>query len=179
MRLSLVPFLLVSFLFGCVAKGEEEKKPSVVPVIGPEVGFLAPDFLVKNLKGGAASLSQYRGKVVLINFWATWCEPCRMEMPSMEALYRSYPRSEFEILAVSIDTIGEPPVRVFIEDFGFSFPVLIDNFFEVNDRYQVRVVPTSILIDRKGVVAKRVLGAKDWNSKESRSLIDQVIQVKG
>ncbi len=96
----------------------------------------------------------------------------------MEALYRSYSRSDFEILAVSIDTIGEPPVRLFVEDFGFSFPVLMDDEFEVNDRYQVRVVPTSILVDRKGKVAQRFLGAKDWNDQESRAAVEKLIRAK-
>lgn len=82
------------------------------------------------------------------------------------------------MLAVSIDTIGEPPVRLFVEDFGFTFPVLMDNQFEVNDRYQVRVVPTSILIDRKGVVVQRFLGAKDWNNEESRSIIEKLVRAR-
>jgi len=168
---------LLPLLFACSQKeGGDAKSP---PAIGVDAGLLAPDFVVKNLRGGVTSLSQYRGKVVLINFWATWCEPCKMEMPSMEALYRSYAREDFEMLAVSIDTIGEPPVRLFVEEFGFTFPVLMDNQFEVNDRYQVRVVPTSILIDRKGVVAQRFLGAKDWNSKESRSVIEKLVRAKG
>ena len=173
---ALAILFLFSLLFSCSRKsGEEAKGPLSV---GVDAGYLAPDFMVKNLRGGMASLSQYRGKVVLINFWATWCGPCKMEMPSMEALYRSYSRSDFEILAVSIDTIGEPPVRLFVEDFGFSFPVLMDDEFEVNDRYQVRVVPTSILVDRKGKVAQRFLGAKDWNDQESRAAVEKLIRAK-
>lgn len=174
---TLAIFFLLPLLMACSQKeGGEAKGPLAV---GVEAGFLAPDFMVKNLRGGMTSLSQYRGKVVLINFWATWCGPCKMEMPSMEALYRNYSRDDFEMLAVSIDTMGEPPVRLFVEDFGFTFPVLMDDQFEVNDRFQVRVVPTSILIDRKGVVVQRFLGAKDWNNKESRSVIEKLVQVKG
>lgn len=174
---TLAIFFLLPLLFSCSQKEGGDAKN--LPAVGVEAGLLAPDFVVKNLRGGMTSLSQYRGKVVLINFWATWCGPCKMEMPSMEALYRSHQRDDFELLAVSIDTMGEPPVRLFVEDFGFTFPVLMDNQFEVNDRYQVRVVPTSILIDRKGVVAQRFLGAKDWNSKESRSVIEKLVQAKG
>jgi peroxiredoxin len=164
---------------GCSDKMGEPAQNLPSPGVGVEVGLLAPDFKIKNLKGGLTGLSDYKGKVVLINFWATWCGPCRAEMPSMEALYRGYHRDDFEILAVSIDTGGEPPVRAFIEDFGFTFPVLMDHQFTVNDRYQVRVVPTSILIDRRGVVARRLLGAKDWDEPDTRTLVDKLVQAKG
>jgi peroxiredoxin len=94
----------------------------------------------------------------------------------MEELYSNYSRNDFEILAVSIDTMGEPPVRFFIEDFGFTFPVLMDDQFTVNDHYQVRVVPTSILIDRKGVISHRVLGAKEWTEPDARIMVDRLVR---
>lgn len=147
--------------------------------IGVEVGDVAPDFRVKNLRGGAMTLSEHRGRVVLINFWATWCEPCRTEMPSMEALYRSHLQHDFEILAISIDTAGAPPVRHYVEQFGFSFPALLDDHFQVNDLYRVRVAPTSVLIDRQGRVVARIPGAKDWNSPDMRARIDASIRQTG
>lgn len=175
--LCLLILLVVGFQAGCTEKDKKARsEKSASPGIGVEVGQLAPDFKMKNLKGGLASLSQYRGKVVLVNFWATWCEPCRAEMPSMEELYSNYSRNDFEILAVSIDTMGEPPVRFFVEDFGFTFPVLMDDQFTVNDHYQVRVVPTTILIDRKGVIAHRVLGAKDWTDPDARLMVDKLVR---
>ncbi len=139
------------------------------------VNQTAPDFKVGKLRGGEATLSEFRGRVVLINFWATWCRPCRAEMPSMEALYGSYKRTDFEILAVSIDTTGKEKVRSFIEEFGFRFPILLDPEFLIKDLYQVRVVPTSILIDRKGVIRERILGATDWNDPEMRLLVDRLV----
>jgi len=158
------------------ACSNSEKTEEKTAKVGVEVGNIAPDFRVKNLRGGATTLSEYRGRVVLINFWATWCEPCRTEMPSMEALYRSQLQHDFEILAVSIDTSGAPPVRLYIEQFGFTFPVLMDDHFQVNDLYQVRVVPTSILIDRRGRVAERIPGAKDWNNPDMRAHIERLIR---
>ncbi len=154
--------LLLLFLAGCFA-------------VGIDVGRPAPEFQIRNLKGGETALSSLRGRVVLINFWATWCGPCRAEMPSMEALYGSYKRDDFEILAVSIDTEGEERVRSFVEEFGFRFPILLDHRLAVNQLYQVRVVPTSFLIDRKGVIRDQVLGARDWNDPEMRLAVAGLI----
>lgn len=145
---------------------------------GVNVGFLAPDFKLRTLSGADVALSDYRGKIVLINFWATWCGPCKAEMPSMQALYNHYPREDFEILAVSIDIDPRAPVRQFIKDFGFTFPVLLDDTFAVNDQYQIRVVPTSVVVDRKGVVQHRLLGAKDWNAPDSKLFLEKLIAAR-
>ncbi len=156
-------FLLLFFVAACVAP------------TGVEVGKPAPDFRLRNLRGGETALSSFRGRVVLINFWATWCGPCRAEMPSMEALYGSYKRADFEILALSIDTIDSVKVASFIEAFGFRFPILLDNYLAVNQLYQVRVVPASFLVDRKGVLREQILGARDWTDPDLRMVIDKLI----
>ena len=145
---------------------------------GVEVGQVAPEFTLRNLRGGELSLSAFRGKVVLINFWATWCGPCKAEMPSMETLYKSYKRDDFEIIAVSIDTVGENTVRDFVERFHLTFPVVLDNQFVVNQLYEARYVPTSLLIDRKGIIRDKIPGAKNWNDKETRLLVDKLIQLR-
>ncbi len=157
------------FIFGCA----DGTAPTGAPGVGVEVGSLSPDFQAKNLRGGTSTLFEHRGKVVLVNFWATWCGPCKAEMPSMEALYREYQKQGLEILAISIDTTGAPQVRAYIEEFGFTFPVLMDSEFRVNDLYRVRVVPTSILIDRDGKIAQRLLGSRDWNDPDYRKLIEE------
>lgn len=170
-------FVSVAFLeTGCPQnQNTASEKDLSSQKLGVEVGNIAPDFRVANLKGGESSLSDYRGKVVLLNFWATWCGPCKAEMPSMEALYQSYPREDFEILAVSIDIDKDAPIQSFIEDFGFTFPVLLDTLFEVNDRYQIRVVPTSVVVNREGVITHRLLGAKDWNAPDSKLFLEKLI----
>ncbi|MBI3358116.1 MAG: TlpA family protein disulfide reductase [Nitrospirae bacterium] len=145
---------------------------------GVDIGQVAPEFTLKSLRGDTLSLSAFRGKVVLINFWATWCDPCKAEMPSMETLYRHYKRDDFEILAVSIDTVEENNVRDFVERFHFTFPVVLDNQFIVNQVYDARVVPTSVLIDRKGIIRERILGARNWSDADMRLLANKLILLK-
>jgi peroxiredoxin len=167
---------LVAALSVASCNPQTERTEEKLPVgVGVEVGAVAPDFRVANTAGGTMTLSEHRGKVVLINFWATWCGPCRAEMPSMEALYRSHLQHSFEILAISIDTGSPSRVRAYVDDFGFTFPVLLDADYRVNDLYQVRVAPTSFLIDRQGRIVRKIPGAKDWNHPEVRAWIDQLI----
>ncbi|MFQ5598326.1 MAG: TlpA disulfide reductase family protein [Nitrospiria bacterium] len=170
-------FMIAGILAACTKTEDPASKNKGTSLIeGIEVGNLAPDFTIKQLEGGQSSLSEYKGKVVLINFWATWCGPCKAEMPSMELLYQTYPRDDFEILAVSIDIDPNAPVKEFIQDFGFTFPVLLDNQFIVNERYQVRVVPTSVVLDRRGVITHRLLGAKDWNDPDAIAFVDKLVK---
>ncbi len=96
----------------------------------------------------------------------------------MEDLYRNYKRDDFEILAVSVDTVTDNRVRDFVQRYGFTFPVLLDNQFTVNQVYEARVLPTSILIDRKGIIRERILGATDWSDPDTRLLIGKLIQAK-
>ena len=122
--------------------------------LGP--GKTAPDFKLKTLDGKEISLSDYRGKVVLINFWATWCPPCREEMPLFKRVYERYKDKGFEILAVSTDS-SAGPVRKFVKEYKLRFPVLIDNG-NVSNLYGVQGLPTSFLINREGKVVKVRLG---------------------
>ncbi|MEK7702544.1 MAG: TlpA disulfide reductase family protein [Nitrospirota bacterium] len=147
--------------------------------MGVEVGQKAPLFRLETLRGGAFNLEGLEGKVVLVNFWATWCGPCKEEMPSMQTLYRSFKREDFEILAVSIDIDGVAAVRDFVGKFGFTFPILLDTKLTVNEMYQIRVVPTSVLIDRNGIVREHILGAKDWSDPEIRLRIHNLVKMKG
>ena len=96
----------------------------------------------------------------------------------MEALYGAYKRTDFEILALSIDTEGEERVSAFIEEFGFRFPVLLDNRLVVNDLYQVRVAPTSFLVDRQGIIREQILGARAWMDPELRKKVETWIAKK-
>ena len=145
---------------------------------GPSVGKLAPSFELKDMNGNQVKLEDFKGKVILINFWATWCGPCRKEMPSMHTLYAEYKDQGFVVLAISIDP-SVKPVRKFIRKKELTFPVLMDSEKEVYfDHYAVLTLPTSFLIDRNGVIVEKVFGEKDWDSAEAREKILQLLKKK-
>ena len=141
------------------------------------VGDEAPNFRLRDLDGNLTSLSQFRGKVVLLNFWATWCGPCRVEMPAMEQLYRNFSRREFQILAVSTDPQGVAVTRPFQQKIGLTFPILHDTDMEVGVTYGARSLPMTLMVDRQGVVRQKIFGARDWDSPEARELIQMLIKL--
>lgn len=121
-------------------------------------GDQAPDFTLPLLDGGQASLADQRGKVVLLNVWATWCAPCRTEMPYMERMYQSLQGQPFEILAVSIDDRGAEDVGPFVRELGLTFPILLDPDKQIESLYRTSRVPESFIIDKNGVVRRLVIG---------------------
>jgi DsbE subfamily thiol:disulfide oxidoreductase len=115
------------------------------------VGQPAPDFALKNASGENLRLSEFRGDVVMINFWATWCGPCRQEMPLLEELYTTYQRVGFKLLGVNIDDDSHKAMNM-IAELGVSFPVLFDTRKEVSKLYAVDAMPATIIVDRDGRV---------------------------
>ena len=137
----------------------------------PDVGAPAPDFTLIDLMGRQHALPDYHGKVVLLNFWATWCGPCRVEMPSMDVLYQDLKPEGFEILAISSDPEGSVVTQPFAESKGLTFPILHDPDYRVSGQYGVRTLPMSFLVNRRGTLTHRVFGARNWNTPEARTLI--------
>ena len=135
--------------------------------------FPAPAFTAARLEGGEASLVSYRGQVVLLNFWATWCPPCIEEMPSMDSLYRHFKPRGFIVVAISSDAEGADIVRGFIDRLGVSFPVLLDPDSTIANRYGARNLPMTVLIDPQGRVDGAAQGARDWASREAFAAIDE------
>ena len=128
-------------------------------------GQEAPAFELPVLGADATvSLARERGRVVLINFWATWCKPCEDEMPAMERLYRTLQPLGFELLAVSVDQDAEPVVA-FRDRLGLTFPIALDSDGMVSARYQTTGYPESILVDADGRVAERYIGPRDWDDR--------------
>jgi peroxiredoxin len=122
----------------------------------------APDFSLPLIDGSIMRLSQYRGQVVLLNIWATWCPPCLSEMPSMEKLYQTFKDEDFQILAVSIDAAGRKAVEPFVRNHRLSFPVLIDSEGSINKSYRTTGVPESFIVNKKGLIVKKIIGPLDW-----------------
>jgi peroxiredoxin len=126
---------------------------------GLEIGVKAPDFELVTLEGKKVKLSDYRGKKVLLNFWATWCPPCKKEMPDMEKLHEKA-GDELVILAVNNDP--ENNVKGFAKEMGVTFPILLDNTDakkSITDKYRVQSIPTTFFVDKDGIIQNKFLGA--------------------
>lgn len=141
-------------------------------------GSLAPDFTLKDLNGRPVQLSSLKGKVVLLNFWATWCPPCREEIPSMMRLNQAMQGKPFQMLAVSIDEGGKDAVEAFFKKESFFLPTLLDSDGKVARRYGTTGVPETFVIDSKGVILKKVIGPIDWGSAEVVGALEEMIARK-
>ena len=126
------------------------------------IGGPAPDFTLTDLQGQKVTLSQFRGKVVLLNFWATWCPPCVEEMPSMEQLHNLFKDQGLVLLAVNIEEDGAKTVPHFQRGKNFSFPILLDLAAEVQNRYGVFRFPETFIVDRNGNLVDRLIGGRNW-----------------
>jgi peroxiredoxin len=127
------------------------------------VAWVAPDFVLEDMRGNAVRMSNFRGKVVFVNVWTTWCEPCRAEMPAMEVLYRRMPDDGFVMLAVSADADGREVVEPFVRELGLTFPVLLDPDGQVPGRYGVTGYPETFIVDRNGRVVAHEIGPREWS----------------
>ena len=151
--------------------------PEIFPV---EVDSKAPDFVATDLATGRpVTLADYKGQVVLLNVWATWCEPCKVEMPSMEQLERELGPSGLKIVAVSVDEGGPEVVRQFAHDLGLTFRILHDPTRHIERIYQTTGIPESFVISRHGVIVKKVIGAADWDAAVNRDLMRRLLAQQG
>jgi peroxiredoxin len=133
----------------------------------PEIGHPAPDFTLVDLKGNEVALSDFRGKTVFINFWATWCPPCRAEMPEIEAVHQEYKDKGVVVLGVDISE-PENTVRQYIQKGGFSWTIVLDSTGEVARNYQIAAIPTSFFIDREGIIRAVNIGAMTKRAMENK-----------
>lgn len=154
-RVLVAAVVLVAGLVGC-----QRRSPALV-------GQKAPEFSLADLKGNAVRLANLKGRVVFVNVWATWCEPCRQEMPSMQALYQKLAGPDFEMLAVSADQSKRDVIERFVDLYHLSFPVLPDPELQVAGRYRVTGYPETFIIDRNGVVVAHEIGPRQWDAPDA------------
>ncbi|MDR2588878.1 MAG: TlpA family protein disulfide reductase [Spirochaetales bacterium] len=137
----------------------------------------AKDFSLPLLGGGNRSLSSLKGKIVLLNFWATWCPPCREEMPSMETLYNKFKNEGLEFLTVTVDSKdAEEEVKAFMRSLRLSFPVALDPPGKVFALYNVRSIPTTYIVDRNGNIVAGAVGSRNWNSGEVSTAFEALLR---
>jgi peroxiredoxin len=141
------------------------------------VGMPAPEFSLPDIEGKTRRLSEYRGKVVFLNFWATWCKPCKEEMPSMQVLWENLKSEDFVMLAVSMDRVTtKKDIPTFIESMKLTFPILTDSWGQTDKRYKLMGVPETYIIDQNGILREKVIGPRDWTLKDSLTTIVQLLQ---
>ena len=143
-QFGVVVFLLLVLAAGCVEKG-------------PQAEVMAPDFSLKSLQGKTVKLSDHKGKVVMLEFWATWCPPCRAAIPGVEKLHKTYKDKGLVVLSISMDQGGWDSVRTFVKDYGMTYPVLIGTD-DAATKYQVRTIPMTVIINKDGKIVKRYIG---------------------
>jgi cytochrome c biogenesis protein CcmG/thiol:disulfide interchange protein DsbE len=142
-------------------------------------GSQAADFKLEKLDGTTVSLESLRGKVVFLNVWATWCEPCREEMPSMQTLYDSFKTNkDFVMLAVSQDVKGRAAVAPYVAKNGYHFTILLDPENKIGETYDVSGVPETFIIDQKGQIVAHHMGAFDWSRPDVRDALQQLLNSK-
>jgi len=149
-------------------------KDQLFPV---EAGSDAPDFRAKVLcENRYKTLADYKGQVVLLNIWATWCGPCQVEIPSLEKLYKAYGDKGLKLVAVSIDDyVGEDSIRAFAKNFGVTFEVLHDSTHAIERAYQATGYPETFIIGREGSIRRKWIGPDDWSSPANRAMIAQLL----
>jgi cytochrome c biogenesis protein CcmG/thiol:disulfide interchange protein DsbE len=161
---------ILALAFGVVWLQSSKYEPLVV-------GMSAPDFSLPDLQGKKQQLSDYRGKVVFLNFWATWCKPCKEEMPSMQVLWENLKKEDFVMLAVSMDRVTTTKdIPPFVENLKLTFPIFTDSWGQTDKRYKLMGVPETYIIDQGGVLREKVIGPRDWTRPESVVTIVQLLQ---
>jgi cytochrome c biogenesis protein CcmG, thiol:disulfide interchange protein DsbE len=170
--------LIVALVMGGVAVATRFGGHQHSPVTA---GSRAPNFsaLTVTTPRETKTLDDYRGDVVLLNIWATWCTPCRVEMPSIEALHRDFHDKGLRVVAVSVDdAVNANGVRQFAEDLGLTFEILHDSVSAIERSYQIYGYPATFVIGRDGIIRRRHMGADDWNSPANRELVSMLLGIR-
>jgi len=177
MKRSLCLYALIALFVLISVTACQRKEPQVA---GTSVRALeqkpAPDITVTPMSGNSIKLSDLKGKVVLLNFWATWCPPCREEIPSMMKLNAAMAGKPFQMVAVSVDEGGKPAVEAFFRTSGFMLPAYTDPGSKAATTYGITGVPETFIIDKKGIIVKKVIGPFAWDGPEATAFLDGLVK---
>ncbi len=169
--IGLISAVILGIAFGVVWLQSSKYEPLTV-------GKAAPDFELPDLNDEAVRLSDFRGKVVFLNFWATWCKPCKEEMPSMEVLHKSLGKDGLVVVAVSIDRVTtKQDIPPFAKSLNLTFPILVDSWGQTDKRYKLMGVPETYIIDRAGILREKVIGPRDWTLLENLQVVTELLDV--
>lgn len=168
--------LLVSGVLGvAVALGNPSSTPLILSRF--DTGQTLPPFQLRTLQGTPVHSDELAGRVLILNFWATWCGPCKEEMPSLERLRQKFPADQLAILAVTTD-IRPREIKAFWQQLGLHFDVLLDEQEELSQALMVRNLPTTVIVDTHGHLSQRIMGPREWDSPESVSYIHNLLDPK-
>ena len=165
---AMLRLVVCSVVIGLVVSGAATAKV-------PAIGTVAPDFTLRSSLGKNLKLSEYRGQVVMVNFWATWCAPCRQEMPELNRLYEQYQRVGFVLLGVNVDD-NPKAAQELSAQLGVRFPVLFDSAKQVSGRYDIDAMPSTLLLDRSGTVRYLHRGYRRGVEKEYEEKIRELLR---
>ncbi len=170
----LVIIVLIAGLFmaGYLIKGKPAGKKIITS------GDRAPEFQVQASDGTLVNLSDFRGKVVLVHFWATWCPPCVEEMPTLDKLYRTFANTDLKILAVSVDESGAQSVVPFMQKNNLSVPVFYNPDRSIANLYGTFKFPETYIVNRQGVVQYKVIGSRDWSDAETTKVLQELVAAR-
>jgi len=158
-RRTLYIFILVAGLAWIFASADHSGASTAGQIPAPRQGFLAPDFTLQTTTGESIRLSDLRGQAVMVNLWATWCPPCRAEMPAIQKMYDEYKGQGFTVLAIDMTYQDNPAaVAPFVQEYGLTFPALLEPSGATARLYELRSLPSSFFIDRQGVIREVVIG---------------------
>jgi peroxiredoxin len=167
--------VLVGVLLVVVGLAAAQDPLRALDLKGPAPTEAPRDFTVPTPGGSSLTLAGHRGRVVLLNFWATWCVPCREEMPAMERLYQRFKDRGLVVLAISVDAPGSSAVVSFARELGLTYPIGLDPKMTLARQYGVHGLPASFLLDRTGAVVGRALGSREWDSPAAHSVVEWLL----
>ena len=172
MKRTLLPVAFLAVALGGVAALQVAQR-------SPRTGYPAPDFALPDLAGTTHRLSDYRGKIVFVNLWATWCPPCREEMPGMQRLSQQLAGRDFVMLAIAEDEGGAAAVGPFVAQLGLTFPVLLDPDARLSPRFGVTGYPETFILDRNGNVVNHIIGPAAWGSESMLKYFHALLEPPG